>query len=72
MTTQKMIFWPALNFLAGGWPLPIRPPPRASHFTSVQVGMFFVTHITKTSTSASMKAHDRLLWSHLPHSTIAA
>ena len=34
-TSQKMIFWPALNFLAGGWtPRLNMPPPLASQITS--------------------------------------
>ena len=56
-TSQKTIFWPALNFLACTCePSPNSPPPFNSHTTSLGPGMLWTTHCTKASATPIMKA----------------
>src|SRR6056297_1560431 len=66
MVAQTIIFCPALNFFAGGCtPLAKMPPPTASHFRSVRLGMLWITHRKNTITRPSMKAQAILLCTHL-------
>ena len=53
ITDQNRIFWPALNFQAGGCePLTNMPPPLASQTTSRQCGKLWRIQTTKVSASA--------------------
>ena len=61
ITDQKITFWPALNFFAGGCFLPMIPPNCAIQTRSVREGRLCQTHIAKTPIRANMNAHATLL-----------
>ena len=60
ITAQKIIFWPALNFRAGGWtPFLNNPPPALSHSISTLDGILCFTQRKKDKVNPAMKANER-------------